>query len=52
LPFSAPAAREAHRRLREISLAENCKVHDLIHEGIVTVLKKRGFTRINRGTAP
>jgi hypothetical protein len=36
--------REAHRRLREIAVAEDCKPHDLIMEGVNLVLRKRGFS--------
>jgi len=32
----------AYRKLREIALARECKVHDLILDGIDTVLREHG----------
>lgn len=34
---------KAHRKLKEIALANDCKVHDLVIDGINKVLKENGF---------
>lgn len=34
--------RSAHRRLKEIALVEDCKVHDLIMRGVDEVLRRYG----------
>lgn len=41
-------SREAHDRLREIAFAERKKVHDLIVEGVDTVIAKRGHKETAR----
>jgi hypothetical protein len=33
--------RDVWRRLREIAAAEDCKVHDLVMEGIVEIIERR-----------
>ena len=37
-------SKEGHNRLKEIALVEHKKVHDLIVEGIDTVIARRGYT--------
>lgn len=37
---------QAHRKLKEIALAHNCKVHDLFIEGIDHVLGKKGYPTV------
>jgi hypothetical protein len=38
--------REVHRRLREIAFTLDCKVHDIILEGIDAALQKHGHPAI------
>jgi hypothetical protein len=38
--------REVHRRLREIAFTRDCKVHDVIMEGIDAALQKHGHPSI------
>ncbi len=40
--------KEAHSRLKEIAREEHKKVHDLIVEGIDSVIAKRGYTETAR----
>ncbi len=36
-----------HQKLREIAFAKNCKVHDLVLEGLSYVLEKNGFPSVD-----
>ncbi len=36
-----------HQKLREIAFAKNCKLHDLVLEGISHVLEKNGFPTVD-----
>lgn len=38
--------REVHRRLREIAFARDCKVHDVIMEGIDAALQQHGHPSV------
>ncbi|GEP07754.1 hypothetical protein [Methylobacterium oxalidis] len=38
--------REVHRRLREIAFTRDCKVHDVIMEGIDAALQKHGHPSV------
>ena len=40
-----------YEALREIAFHERCKIHDLIMEGIVAALKKRGYQAGDRNVA-
>jgi len=37
---------QAHRKLKEVAFARDCKVHDLIMEGISHVLKENGHPSV------
>ncbi|GJE43588.1 hypothetical protein [Methylobacterium soli] len=39
--------REVHRRLREIAFTRDCKVHDVIMEGIDAALQKHGHPSVD-----
>lgn len=38
---------QAHRKLKEIAFAMDCKVHDLVIEGVNKVLKDKGFPSVS-----
>lgn len=38
---------KAHHKLKEIALAEGCKVHDLVIEGLNKVLAEKGFPPVD-----
>lgn len=38
---------QAHRKLKEIAFAKDCKVHDLVIEGINQVLAENGFPAVH-----
>lgn len=38
---------KAHRKLKEIALAQDCKVHDLVVQGIDKVLAENGFPAVH-----
>lgn len=38
---------QAHRKLKEIAFAKDCKVHDLIMAGISRVLQEHGYPTVD-----